>query len=108
MGLQRDMAKWAVVGVLVLFAFAAGEKTQSVNDACTNAQNELKTKTAQAVLDCGNSKCKHAEGNSLQEQACLCANCVAEDKAARESSCACGLSDPNSAAACQIYQRMYT
>merc|ERR1711934_113262 len=84
------------------------ESAADSNAVCTDTQNEAKTSTAQSVLDCGTQKCKSTQGDAHAEQACLCQNCVAEDKAAKDASCACGLSDPNSASACKIYQRLYT
>merc|ERR1712216_1034167 len=83
-------------------------KVFDANTECTDVQNAAKTKSAQAVLDCGEKKCKTSEGNAQQEQDCLCSNCVAEDKAAREASCACGLADANSKVACGIYKRLYS
>merc|ERR1711924_78550 len=74
----------------------------SANTACTTAQNTVKTDTAQAGLDCGTNKCGKVTGN--EQQACLCKNCKTQDQAAQSASCACGMSDANSAAACQIYQ----
>merc|ERR1711967_170937 len=68
------------------------------------AQNTAKTDTAQAVLDCGTNKCGKVTGN--EQQACLCKNCKTQDQAAQSASCVCGMSDANSAAACQIYQRL--
>merc|ERR1711865_1116814 len=112
MGAAEKMVRKAVVGafLLCLVVCATGEKSEekseSAFDACTTKQNELKTTSAQNVLDCGNTKCKFAKGNSAQEQGCLCEKCISEDTAAREASCACGLSDKNSAAACQIYKKL--
>merc|ERR1712010_49442 len=98
-----------VVGCVLLLSLVTLSSSNANNKAtCSDQQNVAKTNTAQAVLDCGTRMCKDAEGNSQQEQACLCANCVTEDKAAREASCACGLGDANSAAACKIYERLYT
>merc|ERR1711903_268744 len=72
--------------------------------SCTTKQNTAKTDSAQAVLDCGTSKCSKVKGRS--QQTCLCKHCAAENKKAEAASCACGLNDENSKAACQIYQRL--
>merc|ERR1711924_521922 len=108
-GLHSVDTKMRTLFVCLCFilAMAAGESSDNSNAVCTDAQNEAKTRTAQAVLDCGTQKCKETQGDSRAEQACLCRNCVAEDQAAEVASCACGLSDPNSASACKIYQRLH-
>merc|ERR1711871_1790415 len=99
--------RYVVIVVLVLAILGAAD-TAGSDAACTGEQNDQKTATAQAVLDCGNSKCTESQGNPEKEQACLCQNCAAEDAAAKNASCTCGLSDPNSRQACNIYQRLET
>lgn len=57
-----------------------------------------------AVLDCGTKMCGNTKG--AKQQACLCKNCAAQNKAAEKTSCACGLKIVQSKAACQIYERL--
>merc|ERR1712178_242530 len=107
----------AVTAGLLLLCFVAlctgvsnakSAATKAANEVdCTDPQNELKTRTAQQVLDCGNDKCKKAQGNSIQEEQCLCENCAEQNAAAKKASCACGLQDANSAAACKIYDKLH-
>merc|ERR1711959_725744 len=93
---------WRVLLLLAVVAVVCtGENAPS---SCTTGQNTAKTDSAQAVLDCGTSKCSKVKGRS--QQTCLCKHCAAENKKAEAASCACGLSDENSKAACQIYQRL--
>merc|ERR1719486_170760 len=93
---------WRVLLLLsIVVVVSTGETSPST---CTTAQNTAKTDSAQAVLDCGTKKCSKVKGNSQQD--CLCKHCASENKKAQAASCACGLADTNSKAACQIYQRL--
>merc|ERR1719486_372730 len=93
---------WRVLLLLsIVVVVSTGETAPST---CSTAQNTAKTDSAQAVLDCGTSKCSKVKGNSQQD--CLCKHCKSENKKAQAASCACGLNDPNSKAACLIYQRL--
>merc|ERR1712216_621094 len=101
-GTCRQLLLLFAMGITAILGSEA--EMTSANTACTTAQNTVKTDTAQAVLDCGTNKCGKVTGN--EQQACLCKDCKTLDQAAQSASCACGMSDANSAAACQIYQRL--
>merc|ERR1711907_535870 len=94
-----NATKGMILRVLLLISVAVSIGSNA--SPCSTAQNTVKTDTAQAVLDCGTNKCSSVQRNS--QQSCLCKNCIKQVKDAQAASCACGLNDANSKAACKIY-----
>merc|ERR1711998_3395 len=100
------MAKLLLKQVLPLLLIAgvglvAGSKSYG---PCTSEQNNLKTSSAQAVLNCAKTHC--GTSSKADQHKCICDHCKSEDAAAKTASCACGLSDENSAQACGIYEKL--